>query len=114
MRTIIIKKTLYKFNELSKEAQAQAIETRRQEIVENYNYYEFYFTDTIENALKRWNNIGIEIDIKDVAYNISYSQGDGVSFTTDTPINIDKALAFFTKEYPNYAKTVEEIKNNKH
>lgn len=114
MRTIIIKKTLYKFNELSAKAQAQAIEVRRQEIEENYNYYEFYFTDTIENALKRWTNIGIEINIKDVAYNISYSQGDGVSFTTDTPINVEKALAFFTKEYPKYTKTVEEIKNNKY
>lgn len=114
MRNITIHKTLYTFNELSKEAKQQAIETKRQEIEEDYDYYKFYFTDTIENALNRWNNIGIEIDIKDIAYNISYSQGDGVSFTTDTPIDIDKALAFYKKEYPKYAKTVEEIKNNKH
>lgn len=114
MRTIIIKKTLYTFDELAEKAKQQAIETKRQEIAENYNYYEFYFTDTIENTLEKWNDTGIEIDIADIAYNISYRQGDGVSFTTDTPINIDKALDFFKKEYPKYAKTVKEIKNNKH
>lgn len=113
MRTIIIKKTLYKFNELSKEAQAQAIEIKRQNILENYDDYEFYFKETIDDTLERWHDAGINIDIADIAYNISYSQGDGVSFTTDTPINIEKALDKFIKEYPKYAKTVEDIKNNK-
>lgn len=114
MRNITIHKTLYTFDELAEEAKQQAIETKRQEIAENYNYYEFYFTDTIGNTIEKWKNTGIEVNISDVLYSVSYSQGDGVSFITDTPINIDKALAFFTKEYPNYAKTVEEIKNNKH
>lgn len=114
MREVIIKKTLYTFDELMEEAKQQAIETKRQEIAEDYSYYEFYFTETIENTLEKWNDTGIDIDIADVAYSISYSQGDGVSFTTDTVIDIDKALEFFKKEYPKYTKTIEDIKNNKH
>ncbi len=113
MREIIIKKTLYTFAELTDEARHQAIETKRQEIAEDYDYYEFYFTETIDTTLEKWNDTGIEVDIADIAYSISYRQGDGVSFTTDTPINIDKALDFCKKEYPKYEKIIEDIKNNK-
>lgn len=113
MRNITIHKTLYKFNELSEEARQCAIEERRHEMLNDYDYYEFYFSETIENVLERWNNTGIDIDIADVEYSIRYSQGDGVSFTTDTPININKALDFCKKEYPKYEKIIEDIKNNK-
>lgn len=114
MRNITKHYTLYTINELSKEAKQQAIEAKRQKIAGDYDYYEFYFTDTIGSMIEKWEDTGIEINISDVLYSVSYSQGDGVSFITDTPINIDKALDFFKKEYPKYAKTVEEIKNNKH
>lgn len=113
MREVTIKKKLYTFNELNENGQYQAIETKRQDILEDYYYYEFYFKETIENTLEKWNDTGIDIDIEDVSYSVSYSQGDGVSFTTDTPINVEKALEFFKKEYPKYAKIVEDIKNNK-
>lgn len=36
MREISIKKTLYTFDELTEEAKQQAIETKRQEIAEDY------------------------------------------------------------------------------
>lgn len=114
MREVIIKKILYTFDELSEDGKHQAIETKRQDILENYYDYVFYYTETIENTLEKWNDTGIDIDIEDVAYSVGYSQGDGVSFTTDTPINIDKALNFYKKEYPKYEKIIEDIKNNKH
>lgn len=114
MREVIIKKTLYTFDELTEEAKQQAIETKKQEIAEDYPYYEYYFTETIDTTLEKWNDTGIDIDIEDVSYSVSYSQGDGVSFTTDTPINVEKALEFFKKEYPKYTKIIEDITNNKH
>ena len=113
MKEVTLKKTLYTFDELTEEAKQQAIETKRQEIAEDYNYYEFYFTETIDTTLEKWNDTGIDIDTSDVSYSVSYSQGDGVSFTTDTAIDIEKALDFCKKEYPKYEKIIEDIKNNK-
>lgn len=111
MRTIIIKKTLYKFNELSKEAQAQAIEARRQEI-EQFNNEE-YFESIIETILDELNEkIGFTIETSDVWYDLSYCQGSGVSFTTNTPIDMEQVLDYYSKQHVTNAKEVEGIKKD--
>lgn len=111
MRTIIIKKTLYKFNELSKEAQTQAIEARRQEI-EQFNNEE-YFESIIETILDELNEkIGFTIETSDVWYDLSYCQGSGVSFTTNTPIDMEQVLDYYSKQHVTNAKEVEGIKKD--
>ncbi len=108
MRTITIEKKLYKFNELSEKAKKQAMETRLE--LENEVIGE-YFKDVIADMLTN-NDTGIEIDINDVWYSVSYSQGDGVSFVSND-INMEKALEFFGKQSPKHAQYVEKVKNNK-
>lgn len=111
MRNIVIKKTLYTFNELSEEAKNQAIETRRQDIVEDDNTY--YFQDVIDNMLDNWNDLtGITVNVDDVCYSLSYCQGDGVSFISRY-IDIEKVLNFYSKQGTKQAKVVEKIRKDK-
>lgn len=102
---------MYVNNELSKEAQAQAIEARRQEI-EQFNNEE-YFESIIETILDELNEkIGFTIETSDVWYDLSCCQGSGVSFTTNTPIDIEQALNFYRKQHVTNAKEVEGIKKD--
>lgn len=111
MRTIVIKKTLYKFNELSEEAKKQAINIRRQEIEDNS--HEEYFESIIETILDELNEkAGFTIDVSDVWYDLSYCQGSGVSFTTNTPIDIEQTLNFYSEQHYKQAEEVKEIKND--
>lgn len=110
MRNIVIKKTLYTFNELSEEAKNQAIETRRQDIVEDDNTY--YFQDVIANMLDNWNDLtGITVNVDDVCYSLSYCQGDGVSFVSRY-IDIEKVLDFYSKQGTKQAKASEKIRKD--
>lgn len=111
MRTIIIKKTLYKFNELSEEAKKQAINIRRQEIEDNS--LEEYFESIIETKLDELNEkTGFTIDTSNVWYDLSYCQGSGVSFTTNTPIDIEQVLDYYSEQHYTQAKEVEKIKDD--
>lgn len=111
MREVIIKKTLYTFDELTEEAKQQAIETRRQEIEEDS--HEEYFNSIIDVILDEWNYLtGFNIKTSDVYYRLSYSQGDGASFTTDTPIDIEQALNFYSKQHLTQAEVIEKIKKD--
>ena len=112
MRTITIKKTLYTFSELSEEAKNQAVSERRQEIEKDYYIYEDYFKDTVATVLETWNDTGIEVDVNDVSYSISYSQGDGVSFVSQG-IDIEQALKFYSKQGDKQEKVVEKIRKDK-
>ena len=111
MRTIIIKKTLYTFDELSKEAKQQAIDTRIQEL--NEDSHEEYFKSIINTKLDELNiEAGFTIDTSDVWYDLSYCQGSGVSFTTNTPIDMEQVLDYYSKQHVTNAKEVEGIKKD--
>lgn len=111
MRTIIIKKTLYTFDELSKEAKQQAIDTRIQEL--NEDSHEEYFESIIKTILDELNEkIGFTIETSDVWYDLSCCQGSGVSFTTNTPIDMEQVLDYYSKQHVTNAKEVEGIKKD--
>lgn len=111
MRTIIIKKTLYTFDELSKEAKQQAIDTRIQEL--NEDSHEEYFKSIINTKLDELNILtGFTIETSDVWYDLSYCQGSGVSFTTNTPIDMEQVLDYYSKQHVTNAKEVEGIKKD--
>lgn len=77
MKTITETKTLYTFDELSKEAQSKAIEDMQHYHVENHIWYDQvydYFTET----LKKQGYYDIEI-----SFSGFWSQGDGASFTAN-------------------------------
>lgn len=111
MRTITIKKTLYTFNELSEKAQAVAVEQAREEIEEDS--HEEYFESIIKTKLDELNEkTGFTIATSDVWYDLSHCQGSGVSFTTNTPIDIEQVLDYYSKQHVTNAKEVEGIKKD--
>jgi len=75
MKTIEI--TLYKFNELSAEAQETAINKWREDQYQNGDNL-FWFMDSCKEYLNYQGFINPNIQ-----YSLSYSQGDGLSFSAD-------------------------------
>jgi hypothetical protein len=71
MKTIRIK--IYKFEELTQEAQSKAIEQFR----DRENVYLGFFND---NAIEQINEVGFYDDVK-LQYSLGCSQGDGLSFS---------------------------------
>lgn len=111
MRTITIKKTLYTFNELSEKAQAVAVEQAREEIEEDS--HEEYFESIIKTKLDELNEkTGFTIATSDVWYDLSHCQGSGVSFTTNTAIDIEQALDYYSTQHYINTKEVEKIKDD--
>lgn len=111
MREIIIKKTLYTFDELSEEARQNAIEERREEMYQLS--HEDYFKSIIETMLDELNlETGFTIDTSDVWYDLSHCQGSGVSFTTDTPIDIEQVFTYYIEQHPTQAKGIEKLKQD--
>lgn len=82
MRTIRTK--IYKFEELSKDAQEKAIEKQRQW---QYEYGEplMFFNEICDEYFTRAGFNGTEIK-----YSLSYCQGDGLSFSADSYDNLEK------------------------
>ena len=90
---------LYKFSELSKTAQAHAIEQERKNIKRK----------KLHNKILKWKIegmcmyeeilTGFPIDKKDIKYNLNHKNGIKLYFTTNTVngIDIDKALNFYEK-----------------
>jgi len=76
METIKVK--LYDFNELSPEAQADAIAGN-----EDINILDDWFEPVIEGFVEDMKGLDHEIDPKDISFSGFYSQGDGASFTTE-------------------------------
>lgn len=74
----------YSFNELSPEAQREALDNYRDINVEHPDWHD-YVIDEFKEEMKE--KFGFEVD--DVRYSGFYSQGDGASFTGEA---IDKAL----------------------
>ena len=74
----------YSFNELSPEAQREALDNYRDINVEYLDWHD-YVIDEFKEEMKE--KFGFEVD--DVRYSGFYSQGDGASFTGEA---IDKAL----------------------
>lgn len=75
MKTVEI--TLYKFDELSDEAQQNAIQKWREDQYQNGDNL-FWFMDSCKDYLKDTGFINPKIQ-----YSLSYSQGDGLSFSAD-------------------------------
>lgn len=73
MRTEEIK--IYEFHELSAEAQNKAIENRQRKGIEL-----FWLPDDIKEELLQDERFE---RVEDIVYSLSYSQGDGLSFTCD-------------------------------
>lgn len=71
MQTVTIE--IFKFNELSAEAQKVAIDNYRNSMDEVL----YFFKDYVQEQLK---DEGIELDKRGLQYSLSYSQGDGLSF----------------------------------
>lgn len=77
MRTIRTK--VYSFDELSKEAQQIAVKHYLATNYENIELYNFDINCTEYAASKGFNNAKVR-------YNLSYSQGDGLSFDADIDV----------------------------
>lgn len=106
---------LYKFSELSKTAQAHAIEQERKNIKRK----------KLHNKILKWKIegmcmyeeilTGFPIDKKDIKYNLNCKDGINLYFTTNTigGIDIDKALNFYEKHVKVTTKDtlVKGIKN---
>lgn len=60
MREVIIKKTLYTFDELTEEAKQQAIETKRQAIAEDYPYSDENIIELLEFENNEYTANGVE------------------------------------------------------
>jgi hypothetical protein len=101
MRTI--KTNLYNFHELSKAAQETAIEKQRNN---EYNVFlDFFYDDCIELIKEKGFKGNIELQ-----YSLSYSQGDGLSFSCDYFDNLNE---LFTEVLgPEKQKTINCIINN--
>lgn len=94
----IIETSVYDFNELSKEAQSKAIESQRRGLYEDGEPL-YFFSDYCHEKAKEKG-----FDIISLQYSLSYSQGDGLSFSAD----IDKEK--FIKEcLPDIKKSVLDI-----
>ena len=101
MKTIEI--SLYKFDELSEAAQQNAIENQRNS---EYNVdLEFFNEDTVEQIIAA----GFKGNVK-LQYSLSYSQGDGLSFSCDY---FDKLNELFVEVLgTGKQKTIDCIINN--
>lgn len=77
MRTI--KTNLYTFDELSKEAKEKAIKDQQASLNDMIeDWLSDYLKEDLEEMLEK---LGIDGNIKDLFYSLSYSQGDGLCFT---------------------------------
>jgi len=86
MRTLTIEKTIYNFNELSTESKEQAIEKwydEHEQEIQN----DMFSEDTKMCLSELFSNVSLN-------YSLSYSQGDGLSFTFDT-LHSDDIITFF-------------------
>lgn len=93
MRTKRIK--LYSFEELSAEAQQNAIENERQ-----YTYEWIDLTFFTDDAKEQLATVGFEN--AQINYSLGYSQGDGLSFKAD--IDLSYFLDLFAPNYPQWIK----------
>jgi hypothetical protein len=101
MKTIEIQ--LYKFDELSEAAKQTAIEKERNS--EDYFFMEFFKDD----AMEKINEAGFKGNVK-LQYGLSYSQGDGLSFSCQY---FDKMNDLFTEVLgPGKQKTIDCLINN--
>jgi len=99
MRKILLEKTLFKFDELSKDVQQNLID-KEIEYVENYEYYDF----VEEDFIIMMSIIGFDID--ECRFSGFYSQGDGASFIgkySYKKYDIKK----FKEEYPNEDEIIQ-------
>lgn len=79
MRTFTTEHTVYTLDELSPEAREQAIQDRRDY---EWEYGMEWLNDDIEYKLEElFETHGITDNGTDMAYSLSYNQGDGASFT---------------------------------
>jgi len=97
MQTVTIE--IFKFNELSAEAQQVAINNYRNSIDEVLHS----FSDDVHEQLK---DEGIELDKRGLQYSLSYSQGDGLSFAGEFDV-----LRMIKLALPNLSETRQNIVN---
>jgi hypothetical protein len=83
MRTIKVK--LFKFEELSQEAQQKTIEKQREYEYKYGDPLQHFFAEECEERAKEKGFIGIELQ-----YSLSYSQGDGLSFSAEGYDNLEE------------------------
>ena len=101
MKTIEI--TLYKFEELTKEAQQKAIEKERISKSENGDIL-YFFNDNVNESLTI---AGFEDT--ELQYSLSYCQGDGLSFSAT---GYSKLIELFKKHLPGKPKTAQLLTDN--
>lgn len=89
----VVTKTVYKFNELSEDAQKKAIESFRTFNVDDINWYEFVYEAFIERMKEK----GFNLSDDNISFTGFWSQGDGASFVCDD-IDIEKLSKFIDKE----------------
>lgn len=82
MREIIRKINVYEFNELDKNIQKKLIEEEQQQIVEDYCTYCLY-EDLKEKAKELLKKNFKNAELKNIYYDFSYCQGDGVCLEFD-------------------------------
>jgi len=85
MRTEVVTIEYYKFSELSKEAQAKAIESLRQSV----GYESFDAEYILEYAVRAAATLGLAIEAKNIHYSGFGSQGDGACFSGNYSYNKD-------------------------
>ena len=97
MKTITKTYDVYKYNELSKEAQQKVIEDNH-DINIDYEWYESDFECMIEELTKKG------FDDANIFFSGFYSQGDGACFTAN--LNVKKLMKYYklTTKYTNLLK----------
>jgi len=109
MKTI----NVYSFNELSETAKQKAIKDYLNN--DNFVYELDFFKDDIENQLKEKN-----IGMTDLTYSLSYSQGDGLSFSSefDVAFYVNKCFTELSEKRKSILvdliHKIESTKNNGH
>ena len=109
MKTI----NVYSFNELSESSKQKAIKDYFNS--NSFNYDLDCFKDDIENQLSE-----LKIELKDLTYSLSYSQGDGLSFTSEFDVKhyIDLCFTELSEKrksiLADLIHTIESSKNNGH
>jgi len=75
--------TLYHFNELSPNAQQNALEEFRNAEVDHTDWYDFIFEDFVAIAA----TLGVKVNVKNIFFSGFHSQGSGSAFASyiDTP-----------------------------
>jgi len=98
--------TVYKYDELDDKAKKKAIEWMRKS--ENESFGTFHTDDITEMFSGMLEDSGFTVREEDIAWSLSHSQGDGVSFSGDVDLGIVLPLVLNADELKNLDRVRQE------